>query len=71
MNAELADRAEIVFGRMAKHVPPAKRKLLATVTIETMSAILLLSADKPRGQAKPLLDEAKMLIQRYLEPYLD
>jgi len=71
MNAELAERAEMVFGRMAKHVPTAKRKLLATVTIETMSALLLLSADKPRAQAKPLLDEAKMLVQRYLEPYLD
>jgi AcrR family transcriptional regulator len=71
MNAELANRAEMVFGRMAKHVPPTKRKLLATVTIETMSAILLLSADKPRSQAKPLLDEAKMLVERYLEPYLD
>ena len=56
---------------MAKRVPPAKRKLLAIVTIETMSALLLLSADKPRVQANALLDEAKMLVQRYLEPYLD
>ena len=73
MNVELADRAEMVFGAMAKakRVPPAKRKLLATVTIETMSAMLLLAADKPRSQAASLLDEAKMLIQRYLEPYLD
>ena len=52
-------------------MPPAKRKLLAIVTIETMSALLLLSADKPRVQANALLDEAKMLVQRYLEPYMD
>ena len=71
LNAELAERAEQVFGRMAKRVPPAKRKLLAIVTIETMSAMLLLSADRPRAAANALLDEAKMLIQRYLEPYLD
>lgn len=71
MNAELAERAEMVFGQMAKRVPPAKRKLLAVVTIEAMSALLLLSADKPRAQANALLDEAKMLVQRYLEPYLD
>jgi AcrR family transcriptional regulator len=71
MNQELAERAEIVFGRMAKRVPPAKRRMLAIVTIETMSALLLLSADKPRVQANTILDEAKMLIQRYLEPYLD
>jgi hypothetical protein len=63
----------MVFGAMAKakHVPPAKRKLLAIVTIESMSALLLLAADKPRAQAGALLDEAKMLVQRYLEPYLD
>ncbi len=71
MNRELADRAEIVFGRLAKPIPAARRKLLATVTIETMSALLLLSADKPRVQANALLDEAKVLVQRYLEPYLD
>jgi AcrR family transcriptional regulator len=73
MNMELAARAEMVFGAMAKakHVPPAKRKLLAIVTIESMSALLLLAADKPRAQAGALLDEAKMLVQRYLEPYLD
>jgi AcrR family transcriptional regulator len=73
MNAELAERAEIIFGAMAKakRVPPAKRKLLATVTIETISALLLLAADKPRSQTAALLDEAKMLVQRYLEPYLD
>jgi AcrR family transcriptional regulator len=73
LNRELADRAEVVFGRLAraKRIPPAKRKLLATVTIETMSALLLLSTDKPRGPANALLDEAKMLVQRYLEPYLD
>jgi len=71
MNRELADRAEIVFGRLAKHVPSARRKLLATVTIETMSAMLLLSADKPRVQANALLNEAKVLVERYLEPYLD
>ncbi len=71
MNRELAERSELVFGQFARKVPPARRKLLATVTIETMSALLLLSADKPRAQANALLDEAKVLVQRYLEPYLD
>ncbi len=71
MNRELSERTEAVFGKLAKHVPPARRKLLATVTIEAMSAMLLLSADKPRAQANALLDEAKVLVQRYLEAYLD
>lgn len=71
MNRELAERSEMVFAQFAKKVPTARRRLLATVTIETMSALLLLSADKPRAQANALLDEAKVLVQRYLEPYLD
>jgi AcrR family transcriptional regulator len=71
MNRELAERSDAVFGRLAKQVPPARRKLLATVTIETMSALLIFSADKPRVQANAILDEAKVLVQRYLEPYLD
>ncbi len=73
LNRELADRAESVFARFAKakHLPPAQRKLLATVVIETMSAMLLLAQDKPRAQARALLEEAKVLIERYLAPYLD
>lgn len=73
LNRELAERAESVFAGFAKakDIPPARRKLLATVVIETMSALLLVSTDKPRAQAKPLLEESKVLIERYLAPYLD
>ncbi len=73
LNRELAERAESVFARLAKakNYPPAQRKLLATVVIETMSAMLLIATDKPRAQAKPLLEESKVLIERYLAPYLD
>ena len=71
LNRELADRAEIVFKTLAKDMPAARRKLLATVVIEAISALLLLAADRPRAQGTALLDEAKMLVHRYLEPYLD
>jgi AcrR family transcriptional regulator len=71
LNRELADRAEIVFKTLAKDMAPSRRKLLATVVIEAISALLLLSADKPRAQGNALLDEAKTLVHRYLEPYLD
>ncbi len=71
LNRELADRAEIVFKTLAKDMSPSRRKLLATVVIEAISALLLLSADKPRAQGNALLEEAKTLVHRYLEPYLD
>lgn len=72
LNRELAERAETALGHLAtKKVPPARRKLMATVAIETMSALLLLTPDKPRAQSDALLGEAKLIIERYLEPYLD
>lgn len=72
MNRELAERAEEVFAGLAKKkLAPARRKLMATVAIETLSALLLLATDRPRPQSDALLDEAKVIIERYLEPYLD
>ena len=72
LNRELAERAEAVFHRLAKKkLAPARRKLMATVAIETMSALLLLSADQPRAKSEALLGEAKIIVERYLAPYLD
>ncbi len=71
LNRELADRAEVVFKTLAKDIPTSQRKLLATVSIESISALLLLAADRPRAQQSALLEEAKTLVQRYLEPYFD
>lgn len=72
LNRELAERAEGVFGKLAKKkIPPAQRKLMATVAIETLSALLLLSQDRPRTQGDALIGEAKVIVERYLEPYLD
>lgn len=82
LNRELAERAEVVFGRLAKKkIAPAHKKLLATVSIETLSALLLLSHDRSRAhrgasrgpgdQGDALLGEAKVIIERYLEPWLD
>ena len=72
LNRELAERAETVFARLAKRkLPPAHRKLMATVVIETLSALLLLSQDRPRAQSDALVGEAKIIVERYLEPYFD
>jgi AcrR family transcriptional regulator len=72
MNRELAERAEAVFVQFAKKkLPPARRKLIATVAIETLSALLLFATEQPRPRSDALLGEAKVVIERYLEPYLD
>jgi AcrR family transcriptional regulator len=72
LNRELAERAEVVFAQLArKKIAPARRKLMATVAIETISALLLLANDQPRAQGDALLGEAKVIVERYLEPFLD
>ena len=72
MNRELAERAELVFrGLATKELPLARRKLLATVVIESLSALLLLAIDLPRAQSHALIAEAKELVERYLEPYFE
>jgi hypothetical protein len=60
-----------VFKGFATHVPAARRKLLATVVIETLSALLLVAYDKPPAQNKAIMGEAKDLVERYLEPYFE
>jgi AcrR family transcriptional regulator len=71
LNRELADRVEAVFKQLAKDVPPARRRLMATVVIETLSALLLVAFDKPGPQNKALMNEAKDLVERYLAPYFE
>lgn len=72
LNRELAERAEAAIARFSKKkMPPARRKLTATVAIETMSALLLLAAERPRAESDALLGEAKLIVERYLEPLLD
>lgn len=72
LNRELAERAELVFRGFAKtELPLARRKLLATVVIESLSALLLLAVDMPRAQSNALMREAKDLVERYLEPYFE
>jgi AcrR family transcriptional regulator len=71
LNRELANRAEAVFKQFGTELPAARRKLIATVVIEALSALLLVAFDKPAAQNKALMSEAKDLVERYLEPYFE
>lgn len=68
VNREFARRAEIVLAAQAPGLSPARRALVATIIIEVISAMLLLCVRRPGDDADRILDEAKTLLVRYLEP---
>jgi len=68
MNRELAQRAEQVLAPFVPALPPARRALVATVVIETVSAMLILCARRPRAFEDAAIVETKTMLRRYLEP---
>ncbi len=71
LNREMAERLAPVLGIAAPKIKPAKRLLVATMVVETLSALLLLALRRDERMAKKLVDETKVLVRRYLEPYAD
>jgi AcrR family transcriptional regulator len=69
VNQELAKRTEAVLARRAKGVPPRRRPLVATMIVEVMSAVLLVSARKDEDPEE-VAAEAKTILERYLAPYV-
>ena len=70
LNAEIAERTEAIFAGQAGSIPKARRKLVASVVVETVSAMLLFSARSKEPFATEILEETKLLVRRYVEPYL-
>jgi len=63
------DRVATLVRRYAPQVSSAQRKLVATLTVETLSALLLHSMREEPAFAKKVLEETKTLLSRYLAPY--
>ena len=70
LNAEIAKQTEAIFARQAPGLGKAKRKMAANVVVETISAMLLFSARNKEPFASQILEEAKVLVRRYVEPYV-
>jgi AcrR family transcriptional regulator len=49
---------------------PARRHLIATMTVQTIAALLFLAARESPAFGAKMLAETKVLLRRYLEPYL-
>jgi AcrR family transcriptional regulator len=68
VNRELARRAEAVFVAQAPGLTADRRALVATMIIEVVSAMLILSVRRGPRESEAILAETKTLLRRYLEP---
>jgi AcrR family transcriptional regulator len=71
LNEELAHRGESVVARYARGLPRAKREIVATMVVEVISSMLFAAARRGGGPAaRAILEETKVMLRRYLEPYM-
>lgn len=68
INREFAKRIEAVLAAKLPGLPPKMRPVVATMMVEILTAMLIVSARRP-AEAKPLMSETKALLRRYLAPY--
>jgi AcrR family transcriptional regulator len=70
LNREFARRGEAILGARAKGLPKAKRALVATVLVETISAMCLVAVRSKEEAARQVVAETKLMLRRYLAPYM-
>jgi AcrR family transcriptional regulator len=68
INREFAKRIELVLATKLTKLPAESRPVVATMIVEIMSAMLIVSARRP-AEAKGLMEETKAMLRRYLAPY--
>ena len=62
-------RTEALIGRQAPHVPPAKRRLVATMAVHAISALLYVAARSKPEVGREMVAETRLMVRRYLEVY--
>jgi AcrR family transcriptional regulator len=65
------DRVTVMVRRYAPDLPPTQRRVVATLIVESISALLLHAQREEPPFAKKLLEEIKTLLHRYLAPYVE
>lgn len=68
INREFAKRIEVVLEAKLPGLPPKMRPTVATMMVEILTAMLIVSARRPE-ESRPLMSETKVLLERYLAPY--
>ena len=70
LNREVAKRIEAVLVAKLPRLPKKQAPLVATMVVEVFSAMLVIAARRP-DERKRMLDETKVMLRRYLEPFED
>jgi hypothetical protein len=66
LNRELAGRVATLFADKLPGLPARKRAFIATIVVELMSAMLIISARRDADEGKAIMDETKTLLRLYL-----
>jgi AcrR family transcriptional regulator len=69
LNREFALRCEAILAAQAKGLSPQRRALVATVIVEVISAMLFVAARRGDAEGAKIVEETKVLLERYLAPY--
>ncbi len=70
LNREFARRGVELLTERAKKLPAERRLLVATMIVEHISGIMVVALRRDDDLGLALMDETKVLLRRYLEPYL-
>jgi AcrR family transcriptional regulator len=69
LNREFATRIEAALAFYAPDLPKKQRSVVATVVVETISAMLFVAGRRGEPSASRLMQETKVLVKRYLAGY--
>jgi AcrR family transcriptional regulator len=70
LGRELAARVAVWLGSAAPHLDKDKRAVVSTMVIEGVSGILLAATWRGGDEGRALMQEAKVMMRRYLTPYM-
>jgi AcrR family transcriptional regulator len=71
MNREFARRVEVVLAAKAKGLGKSRRPIVATMIVETITAMLFYAVRKDAEASDSIIEETKILLARYLRPYAE
>jgi AcrR family transcriptional regulator len=63
------DRTQALIAAHSPGLPPLQRRVVATLVVQVISAVLFLSARESPLVARKVVAELKTLLRRYLQPY--
>lgn len=66
LNRELAERVATLLAHKLPGIPTTRRAFVATIVVELMSAMLIISARRGSEEGKAVMDETKALLKLYL-----